>query len=34
MLPHFVRLTRAAVIGELAKDYVTPSRIAGAGPRG
>jgi dipeptide transport system permease protein len=23
MLPHFVRLTRAAVIGELAKDYVT-----------
>jgi dipeptide transport system permease protein len=31
MLPHFVRLTRAAVIGELAKDYVTASRIAGAG---
>ena len=22
MLPHYVRLTRAAVIGELAKDYV------------
>jgi dipeptide transport system permease protein len=31
MLPHFVRLTRAAVIGELAKDYVQASRIAGAG---
>jgi dipeptide transport system permease protein len=30
MLPHFVRLTRAAVIGELAKDYVVASRIAGA----
>ena len=22
MLPHFVRLTRGAVLGELAKDYV------------
>jgi peptide/nickel transport system permease protein len=31
MLPHFVRLTRATVIGELAKDYVTSSRVAGAG---
>ena len=31
LLPHFVRLTRAAVIGELAKDYVAASRIAGAG---
>ena len=31
MLPHFVRLTRAAVIGELTKDYVQASRIAGAG---
>ena len=31
MLPHFVRLTRAAVIGECAKDYVAASRIAGAG---
>ena len=31
MLPHFVRLTRAAVMGELAKDYVNASRIAGAG---
>jgi len=32
MLPHFVRLTRASVISELAKDYVQASRIAGAGP--
>ena len=31
MLPHFVRLTRGAVIGELAKDYVQASRLAGAG---
>jgi len=31
MLPHVVRLTRASVIGELAKDYVQASRIAGAG---
>ncbi|NKI95640.1 ABC transporter permease subunit [Rhizobacter sp. SG703] len=31
MLPHFVRLTRAAVIGELGKDYVAASRLAGAG---
>ena len=31
MLPHFVRLTRAAVIGEMVKDYVAASRIAGAG---
>jgi dipeptide transport system permease protein len=31
MLPHYVRLTRAAVIGEMAKDYVNASRIAGAG---
>ena len=31
MMPHYVRLTRAAVIGELAKDYVNASRIAGAG---
>jgi dipeptide transport system permease protein len=30
MLPHFVRLTRAAVIGEMSKDYVAASRIAGA----
>ncbi len=31
MLPHYVRLTRAAVIGELSRDYVNASRIAGAG---
>jgi dipeptide transport system permease protein len=31
MLPHYVRLTRAAVITELSKDYVNASRIAGAG---
>ena len=29
-LPHFVRLTRAAVISEVDKDYVTASRISGA----
>lgn len=29
--PHFVRLTRASVISERSKDYVTASRIAGAG---
>lgn len=28
--PHFVRLTRAAVIAERSKDYVTASRVAGA----
>jgi len=31
-LPNYVRLTRAAVIGEMARDYVTASRVAGAGP--
>src|SRR5471030_634826 len=30
-LPHYVRITRAAVIGELAKDYVMASRVSGAG---
>ena len=30
-LPHLVRLTRAAAITELSKDYVTASRVAGAG---
>jgi dipeptide transport system permease protein len=30
-LPHYARLTRAAVIGELAKDYVVASRVSGAG---
>ena len=32
LLPHFVRLTRAAVIAETSKEYVASSRIAGAGP--
>jgi dipeptide transport system permease protein len=30
-LPHFVRLTRAAVLTERPKDYVTAVRLAGAG---
>jgi len=30
--PHYVRLTRAAVLGELTKDYVVAARVAGAGP--
>jgi dipeptide transport system permease protein len=30
-LPHFVRLTRAAVISEMSRDYVTASRVSGAG---
>lgn len=29
--PHFVRLTRAAVLGERAKDYVTAAKVAGGG---
>jgi dipeptide transport system permease protein len=29
--PHFVRLTRAAVISEREKEYVVASRVAGAG---
>jgi dipeptide transport system permease protein len=29
--PHFVRLTRSAVLGELGKEYVTSARVAGAG---
>jgi len=29
--PHFVRLTRAAVLAEKGRDYVTAARIAGAG---
>ncbi|MEP7205686.1 MAG: ABC transporter permease subunit [Casimicrobiaceae bacterium] len=32
LLPHYVRLTRAAVIGEASREYVASSRIAGAGP--
>lgn len=31
IMPHYVRLTRAAVLGEVHKDYVNASRIAGAG---
>ncbi len=31
VLPHYVRLTRAAVITETTKDYVVASKIAGAG---
>lgn len=30
-LPGYVRLTRASALGELQKDYVTASRVAGAG---
>ena len=31
VLPHYVRITRAAVIAETSKDYVTAARVAGAG---
>lgn len=31
-LPHYVRLTRASVIAEKTRDYVTASRVSGAGP--
>jgi dipeptide transport system permease protein len=31
VLPHYTRLTRAAVMSEINKDYVTASRVAGAG---
>jgi dipeptide transport system permease protein len=31
VLPHYVRITRAAVISETAKDYVTAARMNGAG---
>jgi dipeptide transport system permease protein len=30
--PHYVRLTRAAVLGERSRDYVTAASVAGAGP--
>lgn len=30
--PHFVRLTRAAVMSEKTRDYVVASKVAGAGP--
>ncbi len=32
VLPHYVRLTRAAMLSEKAKDYVTASKVCGAGP--
>ena len=31
LLPHYVRITRAAVITETSKDYVVAARVAGAG---
>ncbi|HEY4405389.1 MAG TPA: ABC transporter permease subunit [Xanthobacteraceae bacterium] len=31
VLPHYVRIARAAVISETAKDYVTAAKIGGAG---
>ncbi len=31
-LPHYIRLTRAAVLVEVNRDYVTASSVAGAGP--
>jgi len=31
VLPHYVRITRAAVITEASRDYVTASRMSGAG---
>ncbi|HEY0836387.1 MAG TPA: ABC transporter permease subunit, partial [Azospirillum sp.] len=32
VVPHYARLTRAAVMAEMSKDYVVASRVAGAGP--
>jgi dipeptide transport system permease protein len=32
LLPHYVRLARAAVISEVSKDYVTAAKVSGAGP--
>jgi dipeptide transport system permease protein len=31
VLPHYVRITRAAVISEISRDYVTAARLGGAG---
>jgi dipeptide transport system permease protein len=31
VLPHYVRITRAAVIAETSKDYVVAARVSGAG---
>jgi dipeptide transport system permease protein len=33
VLPHYVRITRAAVISEMSRDYVTAARMNGAGHR-
>lgn len=32
VVPHYARLTRAAVMAEMTRDYVVASRVAGAGP--
>jgi dipeptide transport system permease protein len=32
VVPHYARLTRAAVLGEKNREYVIASRVAGAGP--
>lgn len=32
VLPHYVRITRAAVIAEASRDYVTAAKLSGAGP--
>jgi dipeptide transport system permease protein len=32
LLPHYVRIARAAVIAETSKDYVTAAKVSGAGP--
>ena len=32
LLPHYVRIARAAVVTEMAKDYVTAAKVTGAGP--
>lgn len=32
LLPHFVRITRAAIVNELARDYVRAARLDGSGP--
>jgi len=31
LLPHYTRIVRAAVITEMAKDYVTAAKVSGAG---
>jgi dipeptide transport system permease protein len=31
-VPHFVRVSRAVILAEMPRDYVTASRVAGAGP--